>query len=263
MGAAAGGAILGSRVKGVLASYRWRRRLVWLTATAVFVAGAVTVALKWPNTAPKEPPVSNIPLRVDYSAPKSVRLNVRDKAQVLAVASRFIYTAVARKNIDRSWPLVAPEFRAGFTRKQWDTGTIPVVPYPVKEARWKLQYSDVDGVGYSIALFPTKSSHMRPQVFLIALHQLGAGKKRHWVVDNWQSAPTRGPQGAATGGNGGGTVLEQTRPRVDPTVGNAKESAAWLLLPIGLLSLIILLPLGIGTVNWYRGHRAERALQRS
>ncbi len=242
-------------MKGILASYRWRRRLIWLTATAVVVSGAVAVAIIWPNTAPKEPPVSNVPLNVDYSSPKPVRLTVHDKAVALAVASRFVDTAVARKHVDRAWSLVSPQFRAGVTRKQWDTGEIPAAPYPVREARWALDYSDSAGVGFQIALFPTKRSQAQAQVFLIGLRRLGAGQRRHWVVDNWQSAPTSVSQAASAVGRGGGGT---PRP-----LGNASEGVAWLLLPAALLSLIVLIPLGVATVGWYRGRRAERVLQRS
>jgi hypothetical protein len=247
-------------VKGVLASYRWRRRLVWLTAVAVLAAGAVAVALVWPNTAPKEAPVSNIPLHIDYRPPKPVRLRLHDKAVALAVASRFIDTAVARKDIDSSWNLVAPEFRSGLTRKQWDTGNMPVVPYPFREARWKLDYTDAEGVGFQIALLPTKGSHLRAQVFLIGLHAVRSGKRRRWLVESWQSAPTRGLQAGAAVGNGSGSVLEQVTPRLSPAFSKPKESAAWLLLPVGLLSLIVLIPLGIASVNWYRDRRARALL---
>ena len=93
-------------MKEVLASYRWRRRLIWLTATVAFVAGAVVVGVRWSNTAPHEAVApSGGPLKVDYSPPKKVRLTLRDKSAALAVASRFIDTAVARKDVDRAWGL--------------------------------------------------------------------------------------------------------------------------------------------------------------
>jgi hypothetical protein len=230
-----------------------------MTASGLVAAGAIAIVVEWPNTAPKAPGPSNVRVHVSNKAPKPVPLKRRNRAESLAVASKFIYTAVARKHVERSWDLTAPELRAGFTRKQWSTGVIPVVGYPVQESRWKLQYSDVEGVGYSIALFPTKGSHQQAQVFLIGLHQLGAGKKRHWVVDNWQAAPNRGVQGAVGDGGGSGSVLGQVTPRLSPNA-KSSESAAWLLLPVGLLSLIVLVPLGIGCVNWYRARRAIRAL---
>jgi DMSO/TMAO reductase YedYZ heme-binding membrane subunit len=57
-------------------------------------------------------------------------------------------------------------------------------------------------------------------------------------------------------------VLEQTSPDVN-RFAKSTESPAWLLLPLGFLSLIIIIPLLIASVNWYRGYRAERALLRS
>lgn len=248
-------------MKGILASYRWRRRIAWMTASTLAAAGAIALVVEWPNTTPKPVPPSNVRAHVDNKPPKPVRLKLHDRASSLAVVSKFVNTAVARKHIDRSWDLVAPEFRAGFTRKQWDTGEMPVVGFPVQQARWKLQYSDVEGVGYTIALLPTKASHQDAQVFMIGLHLLGSGHRRHWVVDNWQSAPTSGVQ-ESLGSGGGGSVLGSVTPQLSP-LSKSSESAAWLLLPFALLSLIVLIPVGIGSVNWYRGRRAERALLRS
>src|SRR5207244_10735819 len=92
--------------------------------------------------------------------PKTGRPTVSDKAAALAVASRFIDTAVARKDVDRAWGLVTPTLRAGYTRKQWDTGDLPgIPPFPVASARWSLQFSDAKGVGFTGARFPTKRSN--------------------------------------------------------------------------------------------------------
>jgi hypothetical protein len=44
-------------------------------------------------------------------------------------AQRFIQTAVLRKDVAASWALTTPAERAGFTRAQWATGNIPVVPF--------------------------------------------------------------------------------------------------------------------------------------
>jgi hypothetical protein len=101
---------------------------------------------------------------------------------------------------------------------------------------------------------------MNAQVFLVGLHQLGGGKRRHWVIDNWQPAPT-GQSSTVGGGGGGPSVLAQTTPRLSP-LAERRLSTAWLLVPVGLLSLIILVPFGIITLNWYRGHRAARAMLR-
>jgi hypothetical protein len=246
-------------VKRVLASYRWRRRLLWLTVSAAAVAGLLLIGFKWSNTAPREAvnPTGG-PLKIDYAAPKPVPLKVRERAAALAIASRFINTAVARKDVDRAWGLVTPTLRAGYTRKQWDTEDLPgIPPFPVASARWQLQFSDVKGIGFTMALFPTKASHQGAQVFMIGLHKVGSANHRRWLVDNWQAVPTTATQVASGGGGGGGGVLDTFAPKVSATSAKAKESPIWLLLPVGLLSLILIIPAGIAGLNWHRDRRAR------
>jgi hypothetical protein len=239
-------------MKGILASYRWRRRLAWLTAMVCLVAGAIAVGLasglKWNVTYKAQGP-SNVPAHIDNTSPKPVQLTHRNERLMLTVASRFVESAVARKHVDRSWDLASPELRSGFTRKEWDEGNLPVSPYPVGEARYRLEYVDTEGVGVSIALFPAKGSRDQPGDYLIGLHLSGSRKQRHWVVDNWQVVPT----GAAVGSISRAPVSGTSSP------GTVKEGKAWLLVPAGLLSLIVLIPVGIASMHWYRRRRADRA----
>jgi hypothetical protein len=245
-------------VKRVLASYRWRRRLIWMAATAAVVGGALAIGFTWPNTAPPEnTAATGGPVKI-VAPPEHLTLKLRDRAAALAVASRFIDTAVARKNVDRAWGLVTPTLRAGYTRKQWDTANLPgIPPFPVAGARWRLQFSDVKGIGFTMALFPTQASHQQAEVFMIGLHQVGLGKHRRWLVDNWQAAPTTASQVVSGGGGSAGGVLDQVAPRVSATSAKAKESPIWLLIPVGLLSLILIIPAGIAGTNWYRDRRAR------
>jgi hypothetical protein len=245
-------------VKGVLASYRWRRRLIWMTVTAGVVGGALAIGFTWPNTAPHEnSEPSGGPVKITLP-PKKVPLKSRERAAALAVASKFIDTAVARNNVDDAWGLVTPTMRAGFTRKQWDTANLPgIAPFPVASARWRLQFSDVKGIGFTIALFPTKASHQQASVFMIGLHKVGTRKHRHWLVDNWQAAPTTAGLLASGGGGSDGGVLDQITPGVTATSAKAKESPIWLLIPVGLLSLALIIPAGIAGTNWYRDRRAR------
>ena len=214
------------------------------------------IGFKWSNTAPREAVnPSGGPLKIDYAAPKPVHLKVRERAAALAVASRFINTAVARKDVDRAWALVTQTLHAGYTRKQWDTEDLPgIPPFPVASARWQLQFSDAKGIGFTMALFPTKASHQSAQVFMIGLHKVGSGNHRRWLVDNWQAAPTTASQ-LASGGGGG--VLNAFSPKVSATSAKAKESPIWLLLPVGLLSLVLIIPAGIAGLNWHRDRRAR------
>jgi hypothetical protein len=245
-------------VKRVLASYRWRRRLIWLAVTAGVVSGALAIGFTWPNTAPHEnTEATGGPVKV-VPTPKKVPLKTRERVAALAVAAKFVDTAVARKNVDRAWRLVTPTMKAGYTRKQWDTANLPgIPPFPVASARWRLQFSDMKGVGFTIALFPTKASHQQAEVFMIGLHKVGPTNHRHWLVDNWQAAPTTGGQLASGGGSDGGGTLDQITPKVNTTSAKAKESPIWLLIPVALLSLVLVIPAGIAGTNWYRNRRAR------
>jgi hypothetical protein len=42
--------------------------------------------------------------------------------------------------------------------------------------------------------------------------------------------------------------------------GGSSESTLWLLLPLGFFSLVIVIPVAIGILGWYRDRRARLAL---
>src|SRR5256886_11287787 len=124
-------------------------------------------------------------------------------------------------------------------------------------SRWRLQFSDAKGIGFTMALFPTKASHQQAQVFMIGLHKVGAGTHRHWLVDNWQAAPTTASQVASGGGGATGGVFDQISPRVSATSAKAKGSPVLLLIPPWLLSLALLLPSVIPGTDRDRDRRAR------
>jgi len=247
-------------VSRVLASYRWRRRLAWTALAALVVGSAVATGVIWSNTGHSEEAApTGPPIRLDYRPPKKVRLKHRDRTEALKVAALFIDSAVARKNVDRAWTLAAPELRQGITRAEWDRNENSIVPFPVGAARWKLLFSDVRGIGFTMALYPRNGSEEKAQVFMIGLHKVGPpGGHHHWLVDNWQPAPTSGANGSGASASG---ALSQAGPSLGNnlvTGGKSKESPVWLLLPLGLLSLVIVIPSIVGITGWYRGRRALR-----
>ena len=50
------------------------------------------------------------------------------------IAREFIETAVLRKNLDWAYDHAHPFMKGLMTRKQWDKGTIPVIPFPAENA---------------------------------------------------------------------------------------------------------------------------------
>jgi hypothetical protein len=243
-------------------SPRRRRRLAWGSGLAALVGGLVVVGLLWPNTAEKVPSVVEPgPARV-YHEPKSIKLTSTSRAKALATAANFVKTAVARRNVDRSWPLASPGLKAGYTRKEWSGGEIPVVPYPVAEARWKLDYTYAEAVGLQVLLFPEADSGMRPNLFLMELKPAGDRAHRRWVVDSWTPSgvanPALQPPDTGPGGRGGASIgVQSLNPDV---VGNTESrlGAAWLFVPLALFAIVPIVLAVFGLRSWRRSRRAER-----
>jgi hypothetical protein len=246
----------------LVASPRRRRRLVRLGV--VSAAGlAVFLSLVFlRNTAPphKEKFTKGTP-KV-YVEPKTVAHNGFERASALTVASEFLKTAIERKHVERSWLLTEPSLHVGFTREQWDAGNdLPFPPYHFRQVRWRRDYSYRDRIGLQVALFPAKTEHERAMVFYLDLKRHGRGKHERWLVSEFAPAPTSGstPPGIAEGAGGGTTGLHISMP---PAGNKSPLSAVWLLLPLSGLSLIVLLPLGLGIRGFIRNRRAAREYSR-
>ena len=217
------------------ASPRRRRRLAWLGALGA-AAGAVALLIvlfpspdKVEETAPLEPG-GWVPAPQEQVEPSQDAT-----AHALAVAADFVRTAVARRNVGSSWELVTPRFRLGFTRKAWAKGDIPVVPFPVDIARWRLEYSLRNELGFEVALFPPKQSDQRATVFDIGMLAVGSGSDRHWLVDYFSpgpvgSAPSPGTlrpeQPAGPRHTVHGQRVEAVQHLADPAVRRARAGAA-------------------------------------
>ena len=247
-------------MRRLLASPRRRRRLGW-SATVLLVAGSIVTAgvLYSRSIDVGEEPLSNTRARLAEQEQPEEPLAPDQADDALGVAGRFILTAVKREHVERSWELTSPELRAGYTRASWSRGEIPIVPYPVHTAKWQVDYTYHDRVGLKVALFPKKGSEVAPAVFNIDLRQLGKGKSRHWVVDAWQPLPERPGGGASTQNAFGipqvGGIATEDGPR--------QLSAAWIFVPIGVLSLFLLVGIGIALGAWVRGRRATQQYLRT
>ena len=175
-----------------LSSPRFQRRLIAIAAL-VLIAGGTAAAITFLWTGPKkavEPPFTPKPAQVA----KKEKTVPFDPAAKL-VGERFIETAVARKNLEESWHLVAPAMKGSFTLEQWKTGAIPVIPYPAdttSPAPVKIDYSYKNKALLVVILLPKHGIKMKPQTFLLGLSAFGHGKNRHWLVDYW--APFGAPK---------------------------------------------------------------------
>jgi hypothetical protein len=244
-------------VRGVLSSPRRRRRLAWAGGAALVIAGITFSMIHWSNTSHyKEPPIRyNEPADVVVN-PTRADFKTAKNQGVLEVAAAFVDTAVKRQHVERSFDLASPALRAGYSRHAWATQDIPVQPYPLELAKYKVKGSFTDSVWLQVAVFPDKAHKAVPAaVFDIVLKPYGQGTRRHWLVDSWAPA---GYQGVPSGPLGG--VRDANGNPVAATVGyeSQLQSRWWLLVPMsGFLGAMLLLTV-LAVRGWWRNARAVK-----
>jgi hypothetical protein len=180
-----------------LNSPRFVKRVTWVAAL-IFVAGVVAFTIAWfGNTADE----TNTPVRVNEPAPNAnaatpETVPLDRKARV--VAGQFILWAVQRdvrdaqlrKNLEKAWPLIAPDSQLRdcgghtCTQKEWLSGDIPVQPYPaaaLDKASFSIDESFKDEAVLQVALLPKTGSGVSGQIFWIDLVK----RNGKWLVNEW------------------------------------------------------------------------------
>ena len=216
-----------------------------------------------------------------YVQPKNVRFTKANQREVRKVLRQFVLTAVDRQDVGRSWDISAPSLREGFTKKQWSRGNLPVVPYPAANrglGSWSfVQYSYADTVGLEVFLFPKPGSGWSA---MTADVELVKGKDGKWRVDYWMPKKFHGPPSLAKAKPTAKAKAVKAKAKAAPShraagkrraapattpalAAPTKPSSVWLIVPIAVLSLIVLVPIGFGVGTWYRNRRARREYLRS
>jgi hypothetical protein len=206
--------------------------------------------------------------------PKRAPFTAADKRAVRPVLKRFIDAAVARHDVSRAWDVSAPNLKEGLTRRQWDKGDIPVVPYPAADrglGTWSyVEYSYTDTVGLEVFLFPQPGSGYSAMTADVELIKDRQGR---WLVDYWLPKRFHGPPALAAqtakkvNKAKRSTAKVKRKHRVTtpkqfvPERGRAADY--WWTIPVALLSLIVLVPGLIMLFIWYRNRRAYQAYMRS
>jgi hypothetical protein len=146
----------------------------WI-AGAVLVAGVVALAVTRLDRGAAAPPHRKAPL----------------EAAERRVALEFVATAVARRDLARAWDIVAPELKQGMSRDEWQTGTIPVVPYPVAQAQTVLRAvkSFTDTGELHVSFVPHVGTNARAATFTLDLRKQGG----RWLVSAWLPTSTVTP----------------------------------------------------------------------
>jgi hypothetical protein len=189
----------------------------WISGL-ILVAGIVAFLVAHYGTTDKQGPqtLSKAPAQLpprDSGVPKSAKIDPAARA----VAAKFINTAVgrpakmtpaARRNLAEAWRLAAPELRTGTSYREWLTGNIPVIPYPVGNVDttlFKVTEQYPNELLLDIALIPKRGVKEDPQLFAMGLKKLGKPGHKRWLVNYWMtrySPPVRQLPGASGGGPG-------------------------------------------------------------
>jgi hypothetical protein len=129
--------------------------------------------------------ISNKPAQL-YHPDKTVKLSQEEKQ----LARQFIETAVERRNLDAAYAIVHPDLKGNLTRKQWDTGNIPVVSYLAQNAdtaAFKVDYSFKTSALLEVDLVAKRGQDQRPHLlFFIGLKRAGGKPTGRWLVNYWQ-----------------------------------------------------------------------------
>ena len=218
-------------------------------------AGLVAGGLLWPDTGDSPPEAFGRGDAYVYVEPDTVKLTRVERAKALSTAANFVTHAVARRRVELAYDIVGPSLKGGLSRAEWQTEDIPVVPFPVDEARWKVDYSYADALGLQVLIFPPARSKLRPSVFAMELTPTGHGKN-HWLVSSWAPVgmTADGAPAAQSSGPGGVPNLSNQPPDQE-----ARLDAKWLLAPLALLAVVPMIVVAFYVQSWRRGRRATAA----
>jgi hypothetical protein len=225
----------------LLRSSRRRRRVVALAG--LLAAGAVAAVLVLTFGNPKQPKEHFDTGTVEtLASDRQVPFTAERRRAVLAVVRKFVATAVARRNVGASYDLVAPDLRAGMTRRAWARGDIPVSPY--RPASGAVSVALVRGsyaheVDLNIALAVRPGSGAQPLGAEIYLRATGTGARRRWLVDGFLPSQTLGAAAPPPVPKGRHRATAAPKEQPDPGIG-PHLSTTWLLVPLAIFALVVL-----------------------
>jgi hypothetical protein len=186
-------------VQTVLSSARFSR-IMLLLGVLVLAAGAMTLVFKLAGSSGKNPNANPSPGFKPVLQTKSAPLKNKQGERVRTFSQldptmrqtirTFLTTVVPRHNLARSWNVIAPSVKAGYTKARWTHAhALPVQYYPVDDVNTANYYVDeatTKDILIEVGLSPTRASGMRPTAFLLELVPVGKGSASKWLVDYFE-----------------------------------------------------------------------------
>jgi hypothetical protein len=244
-------------------SYRWRRRAI-VVAVLVAAAGGVAAAvilLPGGEHTDTSAQAGGSAAGVDAAAPPPRRVKeppnrrptAAEQHAIISTISLFISTAVARHHPERSFEIVDASMRERMTKKQWSTGSIPVIPFPATSVDLvQFDLFQGDRALIEVLLEPTKRSGLVRKTFQIELHRSPLHK---WLVSSWV------PEGISE------SQMDVDQPESADVIAKAANpprlSAKWIYLPLGALVALLLTPVFFFGYQGYTGRRERKRYRQS
>ncbi len=244
-------------MRGIFASYRWRRRLAWGSGALVAFVSLVVLAIALPKSHGKHyrlAPTGTEPVDVNTVPAKQVRVTPALRREVNRTLVAFVRTAVTRADSAAAWNLVTPLMRIGISRRDWNNGEVPVNPFPAEisdEPSWRVLTSYPRDLTIDLVLQPRSGAHTGAIAFAVEFKRMRDGR---WLDDSMVPEHVFG--GSAPAG---------TTPKVTVTSGagqHARLSPLWFIIPGSLLGLVIAVPLLVALNAWRRSRAIERRYRR-
>jgi hypothetical protein len=161
----------------------WRRQSFWRVALPVAAALAVIVAILviiQVSVGSNGSPNASTGWGVTYPAVKKPKTVKFDHAAQL-VATKFVNTAVARKNLDQAYAISGPQVRQGMTLAQFKSGNIPVVPYAItKKTSANLKIDESYAKSATLELYLVTPGHEGRDFYVNMVKTNGK-----WFVNGW------------------------------------------------------------------------------
>lgn len=173
-------------LSGFLNSPRKQRRF-FILSSAIFGIGVIAfismfflrgTGNRFTNT------FSNQPAKL-YKPDKSVPIQKSE----IALARKFILTAVERQDLGTAYGLVHPDLKGRMTKKEWLTGNIPVIQYDAvnaKTAQFTVDYSYQRSALLEVNLISRKQQTKPTLEFFLGLKRAGDTKNGRWLVSYWE-----------------------------------------------------------------------------
>lgn len=127
---------------------------------------------------------SNQPAKL-YKPDKAVPIQKSE----IALARKFIETAVERKDLATAYGLVHADLKGRMTKKEWLTGNIPVIQYDAvnaKTADFTVDYSFQRSALLEVNLISRHQQTKPTLLFFLGLKRAGDTAKGRWLVSYWE-----------------------------------------------------------------------------